>query len=461
MSQPKPRTDAGHEEPRQPHFARNYSLGVFNGTMIILGHSLISPSLVLAAFVYEQTRSEALVGLLPAIAVAGHRLPQLYISSLIEHRESKKLFYIAATCLRLVMLAGIGLLILFSPRLSTAATMVGLFAAYTAFAVGQGAASMPFFDILASAVGPSRVGGIFAVRHFFGHLLAMLAGVFVVQRLLGTFPEARHIAYALLVGLAWLCLSAGWGSFMLVREVGGTQASHRRSIRAQIASGIRMFREQANYRGLFMLFVLGPFNGLALTFYIPYGVERLGVVGLSGVFITFISASRVASSLIWGRISDRRGNRICMVISGSLYMLSALIALAAPAMPSVMEWRVPGTAVVADLPLLTFLLSLCVFGLGQQAGMVGTSGYMVEAAPPDRRPSYLAFLNTVTIPVTFIAPLLGLLVRLDPIGLVSVFVISASGGLLTLLVSLKLTEVRHSAPTPGQEAVELEAGSVE
>lgn len=461
MSAPEPRTDAEHDEPSRPHFGRNYGLGVFNGTMIILGHSLISPSLVLAAFVYEQTRSEALVGLLPAIAVAGHRLPQLYISSLIEHRESKKLFYIAATCLRLVTLASIGLLILFSPALSTAATMVGLFAAYTVFAVGQGAASMPFFDILASAVGPSRVGGIFAVRHFFGHLLAMLAGVFVVQRILGTYPEARHVAYALLVGLAWVCLTAGWGSFTLVREVGGTRAPHRRSVRAQIASGIRMFRDQANYRGLFWLFVLGPFNGLALAFYVPYGVERLGVVGLSGVFITFISASRVASSLIWGRISDRRGNRICLVISGSLYMLSALIALAAPTMPAALSWRVPGTQVAADLPLLTFLLSLCVFGLGQQAGMVGTSGYMVEAAPADRRPSYLAFLNTVTIPVTFIAPLLGLLVRLDPVGLVSVFIIAASGGLLTLVISLKLSEVRHAGPAGGNPASESVAESEE
>jgi hypothetical protein len=446
MSEPQPQQPAGQEDARRTHFARNYFLGVFNGTMIILGNSLISPSLVLAAFVYERTGSEFLVGLLPALGVAGSRLPQLYVSSLIEHRESKKLFYIGATLLRLVTLPTMGLLVLFSSRLSSTTAMAAMFTAYGLFAIGQGGASIPFFDMLASAIGPSRVGGVFATRHFFGHILAMLAGLFVVQRILNEFGGTRDAAYALLIGLAWLVLAAGWVSFSLVREVGGTAAPHRRSVRAQVVSGISMFREQSNYRGLFWLFFLGPFNGLALTFYVPYGVERLGVVGLSGVFITVISASRVASSLLWGRISDRSGNRILLIVSGVLYMLSALIALAAPAMPSAVAWHVPGTEVTADLPLIIFLFALCVFGLGQQAGMVGTSGYMVESAPDDRRPSYLAFLNTVTVPVAFVAPVLGLLVGLDPLGLVSVFIISAAGGLLTLVVSLRLTEVRHTVP---------------
>jgi len=425
-----------------PDYRRNYALGLANGMLAQLGNSILHPQLVLAAFVYDQTRSNLLVGLLTALSVAGHRLPQLYVSSLIEHRERKKRSYVMASLMRLaalIALAGAMLLI----RSQGGWLPMGLFfLAYVAFRTAQGSASLPFLDIMARTIGPSRVGGFFALRHFLGGVMALLGGFFLVQPVLSYVSSP--LSYALLTLLAAGTLTVAWSAVFMVLEPANPDPPKRRGLRQSFAAGRRMLKEQANYRILLYLRVLGHMNGLALVFYVPYGVEKLGVAGISGILLGLISASRMASSLVWGRVSNRRGNRLCLVIAGLFFVLSPTAALAAPLVPDVFQWAVPGTGATLDLPLLLYLLALFCFGFAQQANLIGTQAFTLESAPPERRPSYMAFLNTVTIPMTFLPALAGVLVAADVMGLSTLFGLVAVSGLLTLALSLRLAEVRRA-----------------
>ena len=58
-------------------YRRNFGFGVANGAMLMLGDTLIHPSLVLALFVSQISTSNLLVGLVPAISTGIWFLPQL------------------------------------------------------------------------------------------------------------------------------------------------------------------------------------------------------------------------------------------------------------------------------------------------------------------------------------------------------------------------------------------------
>ncbi|MHC4479799.1 MAG: MFS transporter [Planctomycetota bacterium] len=432
------------EQKGRNSYGRNYFLVLFNGTLARLGNSLIDPHLVLAAFVYGQTRSSLLVGVLTALGVAGHRLPQLYVSSLIEHHKRKKRFYIGASVVRVALLLAIIATMLLCGRNGHWLVMAAFFAVYFVFRAAQGCASIPFLDILTGAIGPSRIGGFFAVRHFLGGGVTLLAGLFLVQPILDHVPEPS--SYAILTGVAVVVLAAAWGSFALFHEKANDAPPEARNLRESFADGRRTLRCEPNYRKLLWLRLLAHVNGLILVFYVPYGVEKLGAVGISGVFLGCVSGSRLISSLLWGRVSNRKGNRLCLIFAGLFFALNPLAALLAPRLPEAFRWTIPATSVSLDLPLLVYLLALACFGFAQQANMIGTTAFVLESAPEGRRPSYFAFLNTVTFPMTFLPALAGVLVGVGLLGLDALFGCVVVSGLLTLLLTLRLTEVRAASP---------------
>jgi len=428
------------EPAERESYRRNFALGLINGTFGQLGNNILHPHLVLSALVYDQTRSTALVGLLVALSMAGHRLPQLYVSSLIEHRERKKFFYVGASVVRLLALCVMAGVLFATAVVEGWWPLAAFLAAYFVFRVAQGCASVPFFDILAEGIGPARVGSFFGLRHFLGSTVVLVCGFLVIQPVEGAIPAP--ISYAVLTLIAIGVLAVSWGAFAMFHEHENISPPQRRSAREVLAAGSRLLGRDSNYRGILILLVLAHVNGLALTFYVPYGVERLEVAGVSGILLGFMSASRMASSLVWGRVSRRKGNRPCLVIAGALFVFSSLAILAAPRLPGLFRWPLPFTEVELDLPLLVYFLALFSFGMALQAHMIGQTGFIVESAPENRRPSYIGFLNTVTFPMTFLSVVAGLLVDCRGITLDTLVGIVAASGALTLVFALRLREVR-------------------
>lgn len=206
-----------------------------------------------------------------------------------------------------------------------------------------------------------------------------------------------------------------------------------------------MLHEEPNYRWLLVIRVLNRFNFLCFAFYVPYGVERLGAGNMSGVFVGSMAASRLLSSLLWGRMSDRRGNRLCLMLSAGCFCLGPAAALLAPRLPSVFELSLPFVPVPLDLRLLAYLGALCFAGLALEGQVIGLNAFMLESAPADRRPSYVAFLNTVTFPLTFLPALAGLVVGRSAARLDALFAFVAFSGVLTAAAGRRLTEVREDA----------------
>jgi len=422
---------------------RNYVLGVGNGVLVRLGMSFINTNLVLAAFVYDVTGSLPLVGLMTTLWAAGRMWPQLYLSSLVEHRPRKKPFYLFASVSRIVLLLGLIAVVFLSSHVGGAGVLIPFFVLLFLFSSAQGCSIPPFMDMVGQTVAPMRRGGFFAFRGLLGGILAFTAGFLVTQPILHRVPTPANYGLLLILGL--VCMASAWTMFAFVRETETDNARQRRGFRQIVASGRRMLARSRNYRGLVALRMLFRVVMLGLAFYVPYGVERLGTAGLSGIFVGCIMISRVAAGLIWSRAIGRKGNRVCLIWAGTFFCLSPLAALLAPSLPTAFQWQLPNTAVTLDLPLTAYLLALCLFGLGQEAAIIGMSAFTLSAAPADRRPSYVAFLNTVVFPFTFLPVLAGVLIGDHTSRLPILFGVIALGGFCYVLTAARLTEARDAA----------------
>ncbi|MBT3269697.1 hypothetical protein HN371_21310 [Candidatus Poribacteria bacterium] len=417
-------------------------MGVVSGTVGRLERSFLHVQLVLAAYVYELTQSNALVGLLTTVTEAGMFGPQLYVSSLIEHRARKLPSFIVMHAARTVAVACMCAGVWVSAS-HVAAGLLLFFVACVFHRVLHGGSALAFTDIIGKTVDPRRYGGFLAWRAVLGGILALVTGFLVVQPILDRL--AFPVSYAVLVGAGVAFTGISGFVFYLAREDPMERVPKRRGLSGVIRGGLADLRADRNYRLLLTLRLLMRANGLTLAFYVPYGVERLGASGMAGVFIGVISASRLASSPLWGRVSGGRGNRACLIWSGAFYALSPIAALAATRVPDPAAWSVPWLGFTLSLPLGVYLLSLALFGLALQGNIIARNAFIVEIAPDDRRPSYIAFLNTVSLPMSILPVLAGWTIGGSTNGLDGLFIVVAVTGALTFVVASRLTEVREDA----------------
>jgi MFS family permease len=162
--------------------------------------------------------------------------------------------------------------------------------------------------------------------------------------------------------------------------------------------------------------------------------------------LTARTAAAIGSNLLWGRISDRTGNRRLLQITGALGLGMPLIALGIG--------RLGGGAAA---PWLSWAYALVfVFSGAYMAGaMIARTGYMLDVTPPAQRSLYMGFGNTLLGVVRFAAMASGLIA--DWAGFTVLMIVSACFYGLTLLLSFAMIEPRASESSHVQALSEEKA----
>lgn len=418
-----------------PLSRRNYILGLLNGTIGAAAYDFIHPELILTGLVYALTGSKMLVALLSVINKGASLLPQLFVSSRLEHHAQKRRYYIGVMGLRAVAAT---LLVLALWRMTQAPDVTALvifFAAWLLTSVSFGTGYVIMLDMVGRLIPMNRVGRFFGAREFAGGLLSLVVGYLVVQPIL----DLKSVAFAdkyLILGIVGGVLGLVGMSFLaMCREEPGPRARDKTNVMESLRRGYRWLQTDANYRAYLWLRIAFRINDLSFAFFIPFGVDRLryshdpvGVVALGGLLMATFKLSRVVSSIYWGRVVDHQGDRACLIGTGICFSLSPLLALVAPLLPSAFEVPLPLTTAVLDLPLCVYFLALMAVGAGVQGSIIGGNRFLISNAPPHRRLSYIGFLNTVTSPLTLL-PLAAAWFA-EWAGISALFFILVFGGLL-------------------------------
>jgi sugar phosphate permease len=422
-------TDRAHK-----HLTRNFWLGVASGVAYNLYMAVANTQLVMTWFLSELTRSNLLISLLIPLDQGSWYFPQLLLSGYLQRqRRTLPVYWVMAV----VRSAAVGLLALSVFLLDDpSALLVTFFACFMANNLAAGMGGLPFMDVVAKTIPPTRRGALFSWRRLIGGSLG-LAGAALVKVVLGpdfglTFPDN----YALLFFLGFIFTIATVGTFSLVVEPPGLVNPQRVSLGKQLRRALRLPTQDSGYGRFLALRLAIIAANYALPFYAVYARRALDAPDdMVGVYLMGSTLAGVLSNLIWGRVSDRRGTR-------SLMRLVALTASLAPAL-ALLIVHLPEAGLDKSL---IFTLVFVVYGAHQTAAFIGGINYLLELAPARERTMYVGFTNTILGLAVFSSPAGGLIV--DWLGFEPLFLLSLACGLVALLLSVRLEEPRKSSQVP-------------
>jgi MFS family permease len=411
------------------HLSRNFWLGVASGVGFNLYQALVNTGLVLTWFVSELTTSNLLISLLVPIEQGGWYFPQLLLSSYLQRQPRTLPVY---RLMGVVRCGAWGLLALSVFLLEDPTALLALFLALFAInGLASGVAGLPFMDVVAKTIPPTRRGAFFGWRRLIGGLLGLAAGALVKVVLSPDFGLSFPDNYALLFFLGFLSVAAVVGTFGLIveppeGEVDPQHVSLGKQLRRALGLPAR-HRSYGRFLGLRLAVVAASF---ALPFYAVYARRELAApADMVGTYLIGSTLASVLSNLIWSWVGDRRGNR-------SLMRLVALTALLAPAVALFIA-HLPGEG--PDKSLI-FTLVFVSSGAHQTAAFIGGGNYLLELAPAGERAMYIGFTNTTIGVAVFASPLGGAMV--DWLGFESLFLLSLAFGLVAVFFSLGLEEPR-------------------
>ncbi len=294
---------------------RNFRYGVVNSALFGFFDAIADPSLVLTWFVGQLTTSSVIVGLLFPITDVGWFLPQLLVSRSIQRLPRKVVWYGRTAVARLGVWAALSLLVLLWGKRSETVLLGAFLLLYAVFCTVAGIAGPSFMEVIGKAIPARQRGSFFAWRGLTGGLLAIVGAVvvrFVLDERRGwTFP----VNFGWLFALGLPCIAAAMYAFTRMDEPEQSVAEVEGNPMVGPRSSLRVLREDPNL----VIFVIARVVLLvalcARPFYTVFARDRLNApVWMVGVYLAALRAALVGSTMFWGKLRDRLGGKLVMVL---------------------------------------------------------------------------------------------------------------------------------------------------
>ena len=429
----------------EQYIPRNYWLGMVNGALVMGGFSFLNTQAVVAVFLLELRASPVMIGLVTALTVGTMMLLPLPLAPVVERAERKKRLYLVSAVGRVVMLSALVATVLLlrgaRPWVLGAAVVAAMVGYRVAVAIGI----LPFYEIVAHSVPARRRGGFFAWRRVLGNVLK-LGGAFAVGYLLDearsglTFPGN----YAAVFACGLLLSGTGALAFCFVSEPPMHVDRRGMGLLATLREGLAISRRDGTFQRLILCQFTGSMIAIASPFIVVYCLRVLGVLdgaaahgGVSRgtavqVFLLASGITFLVANPLWARVSDRVGNATVLRAAYLVRIAGPPLALLLPVLPGTgIQW--------AGAVALAVVLNVASCGV-----RLGGLNYMLEIAPLEHRPRYMAMWKVLVAPPVVIAPLLGgwLAMTLDAywpcFAIAGVFAVAAAA------LALRLEEPREA-----------------
>lgn len=422
------------------HYRRNFTCFVLDYVFFGVGMAFVGQTTVLPSFISQLTDSAPLIGLASTVQTGAWLLPQLIAASYLADKDRKKPYILLPAALgRPVFWLLAGVLFLADDPAPT--LILGLFFVSLAIFMGTDAlASVAWFDVLSKAIPPTRRGRLIGTGQVLSGLLTVGAGA-VVTALLGPQGPPFPHNYALLFFLAGLSFVVSWLAISFLREpVKPTQAK-RLPWNTFLPKLLTVLRENRAFSLVTALRLLTGLSGMAMPFYVIYATEELhfGAEAI-GLFISSQVVGSILAGFVLGYLNERSGSRIVIQCSTILSLASPLLAVLIRPIG-----HLAGTSTI-------YVYSLIFLAIGalNSSYMSGFMNFVLELAPPEERPTYIALTNTLC-GVLLLAPFLGgwlLQATSYPV----LFAATLGGVALGLILTFRLEEPRqkNSEPTKQQ-----------
>jgi MFS family permease len=404
-----------------PHYRRNFAAFTVDYVFFSIALAFASPSSMLPAFVRQFTDSAPVIGLVSTIFNGCWLLPQVIIAQVVGRRMHKKPFLLIGATGRIAFwIIAMGLWLGLGQHPSR--MLILFFVCLGAFAVTDTLASVAWFDMMARAIPLKRRGQLMGIAQVISGLGGLGVGVAITVILSSPrFPFPNN--YALIFTLASLALVPTVIAAALLREVPAGDAGSNGK-RWGHNGWLSPLRQDPAFRRLMVSQVLVGMISLATPFYVVHATDALNLSqAIVGSFVGAQQVAGVASGVLLGLLSARRGPSPTIRVGSAVAIIGPLFALVA---------HIAGDSVLSHAYPLVYVT----LGVYSSSNMLGFYNYMMEIAPEDMRPTYIGLGNTI-MGVLTLAPTVGGWV-LESTSYTVLFAITAVSVFAGFLLALRL-----------------------
>ena len=300
------------------------------------GMRLVSAPTFMPAYLFALSGSEFVVGLTRAMQAAGTVVSPIIGASTVGHRRKVLSATLATAAMMRLQILGLALAGFF---LGQRALLPAIIVFLTLMGFFQGMAQVTMNTLRARVIPVHRRGFVSGARNFLAGLtsagVSYLAGAYVLENdLLGN-------GYGTVFLIAFGIASCGLGALAMTRETETTALRPRESTRQALQAIPGLLRDNPEFAKFFIARALGSFGRMALPFYILYAGTRMELTGtVLGILTTVWMITSSTSNLLWGLLADRRGYRIVMIATLTIWMLSHVQLLFVESLPGIIAFFV-------------------------------------------------------------------------------------------------------------------------
>lgn len=391
------------------------------GSLILtkIADGLIDPKLVLAWLLNALGAPGYIIGVLVPVREAGSLLPQLLLARRIEAASERKGFWIAGSALQGIAAIGIALAAF---TVSGASAGIVVLVCLAVLAVARSACSASYKDILARTVEKGQRGRVSGLA---GTVASVIVFAFALLLSFGIWPrEPGAVALAVfLAGLLWL---AAAGLFSRLNE---PLAEKDETAGRDLTDLLEPLTDDPEFQTYIATRALLVSTALAPPFLVILGGLGEEGFGNLGVLMIASSLAAIASSFVWGALSDR-SSRWTLMVAGAAAAVTFLVA-------AVLGFiGLTGGAIA--IPALIFAAQIA-----YQGARAGRKTHLTDMDADGRTAVYTALSNTLIGVMLLAGGLLGLVSDMfGPAVVLLVLSLMSGFGVLT---AWRLSEVQADA----------------
>ena len=312
--------------------------------------SFFGTSTIIPGFLNLLGASTTVIGLISTLARAGWLLPQLIAARYLAHKPYKKPYVVAAAGISRMLIAVMAGVIWFTGAKPEKLIITLVIFTVTTFFLGDGVASLGWFDLLSKAIPSRRRGRMISTGQVLSGISGFMAG-FIVEWVLSErgLPFPNNFASLFFLSFLMLAISFVAISFMIERKsVSTQQVSSWREYVPQLWS---VFKKDRTFRRYTIARQIFGLNTMATPFYMTYALQKLQLpTQVVGRYTSIGVVGSIMAAVVFGWLNERKGTKRVLQYSIIVTTLIPLFALCIPAF-------VTNTTTVAWIYGLVFLVS--------------------------------------------------------------------------------------------------------
>lgn len=381
---------------------------------------LIDPKLVLAWLLTAIGASGVLIGLLVPVREAGALLPQLLLARRIQRAQVRKYFWAVGAAVQGLAALGMAAAAVLLPGKTAGWVIIVLLAV---LAMARSACSASYKDVLARTVEKGTRGKVSGSAATLGSIVVF---AFAILLSIGWLPrEPMIISGAIaLAGCLWLAAAATFSTLKEERDTSASDAD------VSLAGLMRPLKDDAGFRYYIAARAQLISTALAPPFLVMLGSGNSDTeFGNLGLLVLASSIASIASSYLWGALSDRSSRQTLMLAGG----LSGA-TLATAAITGFLGFSATGMLAAGYV---------FVSQIAYEGARAGRKTHLTDMDSDGRKSLYTALSNTLIGALLLLGGILGGIA--DVAGVETVLLILAVLSFSAILSAYQLSEVQADA----------------